>query len=480
MGNYLSEESSDNLSVDMSPEQYDQYIKYLNKNRTMSDQISSNQSQIHTTPQNQMNYSQTGNQRGNQARKTNQSQNQQNQARQMARQQQNRARQTSQSQNQPRQMTQHQNQYRQSNQQQMYRKGNQPHHSRQIDQRHNQSRQPNQQNQQNQLRQRHAPQQNQVNPQHQINSQNQPSDMNHLNFNQNEKNIIINYDISLESIDPLNILSKEKLNINELLNKYKSLRRIYHPDRNNNNSDIFIKITEAVNILLKIKNKQTTKNTFNQLKNTFTNNMENEHKTQPVKFNRDKFTRTNFNQFFTENQFEDDVDIDGYGYMMDKSSNIRDDISVKKINVKKNQFNSVFLQKKQRTSNDIIKYTEPSAPNENNYDNYDNLGKKATNFTSYNPNISFTDYKDAYDESKMINEQQYNIKNRKYDEFKLNRENESLELTDEQQNVIKENKLLKQYNESNRMQNISNRRHKLNNYSENLNKLMLGSNNNQK
>ena len=285
-----------------------------------------------------------------------------------------------------------------------------------------------------------------------------------------------NNDITIESIDPLDILSKEQINLNELLNKYKSLRRIYHPDRNPSGGDMFIKINQAVNNLLLIKNKNTKKNNFNELKHSFINTTENESAPQPVKFNRDKFTKKNFNKFFTENQFEDDKIESGYGYMMTERSNTREDINIERLNIKKNQFNNHFINKKQHVSEDIIEYREPEAPNQNNYTNYDKLGEKTTNFTSYNPQISFTDYKDAYDESKMINDQQYNIKTRKYEEYKTQRKSDSLKLTEEQERVINNNKLLQQQKSSQRINNMAQRRMKLSDYANNLNKLMLGPN----
>ena len=80
------------------------------------------------------------------------------------------------------------------------------------------------------------------------------------------------------------------------------------------------------------------------------------------------------------------------------------------------------------------------------------------------------------DESKMINDQQYNIKTRKYEEYKTQRKSDSLKLTEEQERVINNNKLLQQQKSSQRINNMAQRRMKLSDYANNLNKLMLGPN----
>ena len=400
MGNYFSDENQSDLSVNMTPEQYNQYNQYLqNTRQQIRNPIQSNNHNAHDNHQRVNN-----------------------------------------------------------------------HNARQYNQQPNRNHQQNNQ-QQNHQQQRiqNSRQNNQQNSQYSNNTQ-------YTKLNITDRDIMTNNDITIESIDPLDILSKEQINLNELLNKYKSLRRIYHPDRNPGGGDMFIKINQAVNNLLLIKNKNTKKNNFNELKHSFINTTENESAPQPVKFNRDKFTKKNFNKFFTENQFEDDKIESGYGYMMTERSNTREDINIERLNIKKNQFNNHFINKKQRVSEDIIEYREPEAPNQNNYTNYDKLGEKTTNFTSYNPQISFTDYKDAYDESKMINDQQYNIKTRKYEEYKTQRKSDSLKLTEEQERVINNNKLLQQQKSSQRINNMAQRRMKLNDYANNLNKLMLGPN----
>ena len=453
MGNYFSDENQSDLSVNMTPEQYNQYNQYLQNTRQ---QIRNpNQSNNHNARDNHPrvnNYN---------ARQNNQQQNHQQPNRN----------------------------HRQNNQQHNHQQPNRNHQL--NNQQHNHQR-PNQNFQQNNQQQNHQ----QPNRNHQLNNQQQnhqqqriqnsrqnnqqnsqySDNLQYTKLNITDRDIMTNNDITIESIDPLDILSKEQINLNELLNKYKSLRRIYHPDRNPSGGEMFIKINQAVNNLLLIKNKNTKKNNFNELKHSFINTTENESAPQPVKFNCDKFTKKNFNKFFTENQFEDDKIESGYGYMMTERSNTREDINIERLNIKKNQFNNHFINKNQHVSEDIIEYREPEAPNQNNYTNYDKLGEKTTNFTSYNPQISFTDYKDAYDESKMINDQQYNIKTRKYEEYKTQRKSDSLKLTEEQERVINNNKLLQQQKSSQRINNMAQRRMKLSDYANNLNKLMLGPN----
>ena len=140
--------------------------------------------------------------------------------------------------------------------------------------------------------------------------------------------------------------------------------------------------------------------------------------------------------------------------MMTPSQKKREDLEISKNPRLAKNFNKGFIDHKKKVSKDIVRYRVPSAINKTG--NYSNLGKKDTNFTGYSNGLLYTDYKDAFDESNLVNESEYKIKNKSMEEYKNERENGSLELSDIQKIAIEEYNNKMENEEFKRKQNFKN------------------------
>ena len=98
--------------------------------------------------------------------------------------------------------------------------------------------------------------------------------------NKNEKNIEIDLilflrkyfglEIIIEEIDPLNMLEDSRIRLNVLTDKYKSLLKIYHPDRAGASShDMFVTVKDAFDKQQYVINSKIMDKDYNQLKQDY-------------------------------------------------------------------------------------------------------------------------------------------------------------------------------------------------------------------
>ena len=292
-------------------------------------------------------------------------------------------------------------------------------------------------------------------------------------FTKEEKLLMINNQVSFYDIDPLGLLKNERLTMKQLLNKYLSLRKLYHPDKGGNTQQ-FILINSAIKKNMFLQNGLNSDKQFNTLKNNYNSSMKNEVKNRPISFDQNGgFSVNKFNNFFNNNKFNDENENIGYGHMMIPSSKKREDIEIKKKPTLQKNFNKGFLAHKKRVSKEIVKYAVPTAVNKNNNTGFKNLGKQGNNFSGYSKELKYSDYKDAYDESNLINDAEYSIQNKSLEDVKREREKGSLDLSEIQKQAIEEFENKQKDEEYKRKQSFENYQNAIKNHSEKVNSLLI-------
>lgn len=248
-------------------------------------------------------------------------------------------------------------------------------------------------------------------------------------------------------LDPYEILQVDyNASLDDIRNAFKKLVLLNHPDKGGN-SQYFNIIKSAYSyiykkkkqeLLLHNKHNNNIENIVNERKS---DNFTNKHKESLI-INPKNFSINKFNTIYSKFRIDDPNDF-GYGDEMDKSSEIRDEIS----NLNNNNNNNFKKQ-------DIIIYQEPN-PISSLKNNYKELGQsKINNFTNKcNNNFNFTDYKEAYSENNInsnnINVRTTNFKN--VDDLLHHRSKISYKLSPEEEYKIKLKNIELKKNEEKRL-----------------------------
>jgi hypothetical protein len=252
--------------------------------------------------------------------------------------------------------------------------------------------------------QRSVPQQ-QPSPQPQAQPQTQPQTQ-----PQKSTTLTINKEI-LQKIDPFNVMTKEKLTIPQLRQKYKKLSLIHHPDRGGSidNFNTLNQAIKSIDVLIKYHNQ---KQTHSSLKNNFKQDVEQSQKTSNVKMGK-KFSINKFNTIYEKNQIQT-RDNEGYGSLMGKRSTEREDINIKPISsgkVSKESFNQSFNSYKEKIMGSVEVHND-SLPEPSTLERellYKELGDSKRNFT--NMREGYMDFKQAHIDNNLVNT---NIKLKQY------------------------------------------------------------------
>ena len=227
-----------------------------------------------------------------------------------------------------------------------------------------------------------------------------------------ERNVINTNQINIEQIDPMGLLEHTPhLSLVKLAQTYVTLRNINHPDKGGD-SDKFIKIMQALQMMKWIDQMTQSDKTYMDLKKNFTESVQkdynqsfNQGHTRQLRDNEvpDKFknmSNAKFNRLFEENRFIED-DEDGYGEFMEKSNGKREDIEVTRTlsRFKKEEFNREFTRAKHTQkgeSKELIQYQVPESLHSGNL-GYVVLGDgKEKKYTGASGRLQYTDYMDAY------------------------------------------------------------------------------------
>ena len=286
-----------------------------------------------------------------------------------------------------------------------------------------------------------------------------------------EKRLLIMNSIQISKLDPLNIMNESKLRLHILVEKYKSLLKIYHPDKRGS-TDMFILINEALENQKYILKSKLMDKDFNQLKNDYNQYSDNSKKKKPLFFEQDieSFNSKKFNKFYDEHKFNDEYEDDGYGDMM-VDGGVREDIEIDKIEVSDdNTFQRQFEKKISKNNTELVKYQVPKAINQ--YDTYNELCKKnEKGYTSINNNIECYDYKEAFE---LANIQRDKLPdNISLKEYKKQRENDPLELSNDQRVEIEKEEEKNDNIEKKRQGNLIDYTINIEKYNDKINKVLL-------
>ena len=257
----------------------------------------------------------------------------------------------------------------------------------------------------------------------------------------------------LEKIDPFNILAKEKLSIPQLRQKYKKLSLVHHPDRGGS-VDNFSMLQKAIKNIDTLVSYHSQKQTHSSLKNNFKRDMETAQKTSNVDMGK-KFSIDKFNKIYTSNRIQSRND-EGYGSLMGKHSNIREDITIKPMGsgkVTKDSFNTNFNEYKQQILGDI--QVRPNAlPEPTTLSKellYKELGDSKKNFS--NARRGYTDFKQAHIDNTLINTNVAYEKYNSIEDLEYARSN-NVTLNDEDRRLIQQQEEIDAQNEVYRKQTL--------------------------
>jgi len=281
---------------------------------------------------------------------------------------------------------------------------------------------------------------------------------------------------NIENIDYYKVYGykkNQKIDINDLKQKFKTYAMQTHPDRNNGNSKNFKLIKMGYEKIMEDIETKKEEKQFNMLKNNSVDFLQNQKRNQNTKFNKDNFDLNNFNTVYSENKIED-VNDSGYSDWIKNNSYDSEDIPKNnKLSGNMGQFNRIFDSTVTVNNGSVQKYQDPKTLFMNNYNNCSELGvDKVDNYTGETKSIKFTDYKEAHTTSKLIDT------NTKYKQYRNISELESArsnikDFTEEELNYYKQKQEEDELRDNKRIENQSNIDNlHFQNY-ERLNKIML-------
>jgi len=232
--------------------------------------------------------------------------------------------------------------------------------------------------------------------------------------------------IDLDSLNPYEVLNVPKnFTWDELKESYRKMALITHPDKPGGNKVIFNFVTDCFKKLALIyKNREADKPHSvlkEQSKNYFEHQLNNTLPHPSEIFAKDESFQNKFNKNFELYRVRDDDNDFGYGDIMEKSSDKRDDISItnrfKSTKVDTGTFNEIF-NKNVPVTKQVVKYKEPQSLQLVQNMQYTELGGgKIDDYSSsveQKNNLAYTDYMKAYSGERLVDESE--LKNRK--EFK--------------------------------------------------------------
>jgi len=299
------------------------------------------------------------------------------------------------------------------------------------------------------------------------------------NFTKAEKRLLIMNNCSLSQLDPFNLLEISFLNLDGLYDKYISLRNIYHPDKGGDINQFKLAM-DALEIMKIVRSGRLIDKNFDELKQGYNEYDKTEKRPMPVDFSmKNKFNISKFNTFFNENKFENQNN-NGYGEMMVPSSTEREDIDIEKTINNEKLFNNEFTKYKNNKNKnlDLTIYSVPEPLSSSN-NTFEKLGADTTNYTYSSDNISYTDYKDAYESKNIINISDNNIKRTQYknlEELEEARKNDSLKMSSEQSVAIDKYTDHVEKKEHDRKQRFKEYENKVSNHFHKINKMMINNN----
>ena len=235
-----------------------------------------------------------------------------------------------------------------------------------------------------------------------------------------------NYDfsiINLSTLDKYEVLEIPKhFTWEQLKNAYKSTALLTHPDKEGGNRIIFNFVTDCFKSLAEEYKSRDANKTFIELKKNANDYYNNENKETVIPITGSNFNEK-FNKKFEMCKIDNEEEDFGYGDIMTDSSNDRDDIPDPK-NLFETQkfdnssFNKIFIKHTlPPPPSQIIKYKDPEPLILAKTMNYTEIGgKKPDDYSSSveksgKNNLIYSDYKMAYSNRRLVDDETFSIKN---------------------------------------------------------------------
>ncbi len=277
--------------------------------------------------------------------------------------------------------------------------------------------------------------------------------------------------INLNLLDPYEVLEVPKnFTWEQLKIAYKSTALLTHPDKEGGNRIIFNFVTDCFKLLAEEYKARNENKSHLELKKQAKEYYSNQNTEDIIPT---PITGENFNEKFNK-KFEmcrvvDEETDFGYGDIMTESSNNREDLSeitsnlFKKDKFDNQSFNSIFVKHTpppQKTQ--IIKYKDPEPMVLAKTMNYTEIGgKKPDDYSSSvekssKNNLIYSDYKIAHSNTRLVDDDEFSIKNFKnVEEYQLYRNKKfNKALTDKEKKYFELKKLKEEKEEYERLERI--------------------------
>lgn len=273
----------------------------------------------------------------------------------------------------------------------------------------------------------------------------------------------INYSL----LNPYEVLEVNKnFTWDELKEAYRHTALLTHPDKEDGNMIVFNFVTECFKILAEEYKSRNQNKTFLELKQQFKNSKNNDYDEKlPPPIMGENFN-DKFNKTFEMCKLEDDELDFGYGDIMSESSKVREDFSQSNLFDKKKfdtqSFNSIFTKYTPPPSKELTKYKEPEPMVLAKTMNYTEIGgKRPDDYSSSvekssKNNLIYSDYKIAYSNTRLVDENSINIKDFKNVEDYEKYRNSKLKkgLSEKEKKIMEMKKLKEEKEEYERLERI--------------------------
>ena len=280
--------------------------------------------------------------------------------------------------------------------------------------------------------------------------------------------------INLQLLDPYEVLEiQKKFNWEELKIAYRKTALLTHPDKEGGNRIIFNFVTECFKTLAEEYKSRDSNKSFIELKKQAKDYYDNE---TDYDDNEKKevipITGTNFNEKFNKKfemcKIDNEEEDFGYGDIMTDSSNNREDLPDPKNLFEKQKFdnssfNKIFIKHTiPPPPSQMIKYKDPEPLVLAKTMNYTEIGgKRPDDYSSSvekssKNNLIYTDYKMAYTNTRLVDDESFSIKNFKnVEEYEAHRNSKFKKgLTEKEKKYFELKKLNEEKEEYERQERI--------------------------
>lgn len=280
--------------------------------------------------------------------------------------------------------------------------------------------------------------------------------------------------INLQLLDPYEVLEiQKKFNWEELKIAYRKTALLTHPDKEGGNRIIFNFVTECFKTLAEEYKSRDSNKSFIELKKQAKDYYDNE---TDYDDNEKKevipITGTNFNEKFNKKfemcKMDNEEEDFGYGDIMTDSSNNREDLPDPKNLFEKQKFdnssfNKIFIKHTiPPPPSQMIKYKDPEPLVLAKTMNYTEIGgKRPDDYSSSvekssKNNLIYTDYKMAYTNTRLVDDESFSIKNFKnVEEYEAHRNSKFKKgLTEKEKKYFELKKLNEEKEEYERQERI--------------------------